>query len=512
MTGRRTAPPPITRFLATASPTGAQPAPAPLLRLGLPLGVLVAVACLAQFMVVLDSTIVTVALPSMRTALRLSADEQQWVIDSYLIALGGLLMVSAKAGDLYGRKRVFMAGLFVFTAASLVCGLAAGPGLLLAARVVQGAGAAALAPSSLSLITASHPDPARRTKALALWSVMGGSAGAVGVVLGGVLTAELDWRWVFFVNVPIGICLLATAGRILAPRAQAWAGTRLGAESGPALESGPRRRPDLPGALAVTLGTGALTYGVSQATTHGWGSVTVLAPLAAAVLLTGAFVLIEARSASPLVPFSLFKRRSLRVGNVIMLVLGITMTSSLYFVSLYLQQILGYSALRAGLALLPMTVALVGGGFAARLLVPILGARRQLVCGAVAAAAGLAWASTMPAHPAYLSHVLGATVLAGAGISLMLLPITLAATTGIDPRDAGVASGLLNTARQIGGAIGLAALATVASSAAQADAHAGLLGATAHGYRVAILVNAAVALFAGAAALRLPGAARTQSA
>ena len=461
--------------------TAAAPPEAPAtLRPSVPIGVITAIACLAQFMVVLDSTIVTVALPAMRQGLRLSADSQQWVVNGYLITLGGLLMVSARAGDLFGRKRIFQAGLIVFTGAALVGGLAHSPTVLLVARAVQGAGAAALAPTSLSLITAGHTDPVRRGKALALWSIMGGAAACVGVVLGGVLTAELSWRWVFFVNLPVGIGLLAAAASALRP------GTA------------DRRRHgiDIPGALAVTLGTGLLSYGISQTDEHGWGSAAVLLPLAAAVALIAAFAAVQRRSAHPLVPPSLVRLRNLLIGNAVMAGLGVTMTAALFFFSLYLQQVLHYSALRSGLAMLPMTAVMVAGGLTARTLLGVVGPRRLLVSGSLIASAGLAWLSRLPAHPAYLTHLLGATLVTGAGISLMLLPTTAMATAGVDPRDAGAASGLLNTARQIGGATGLAVLVTVATSTAHGR---GLL----HGYRVALLANAAVVLLAGLASLGL---------
>jgi EmrB/QacA subfamily drug resistance transporter len=431
-------------------------------------------------MVVLDSTIVTVALPAMREGLRMTANTQQWVINGYLVALGGLLMVSARAGDLIGRKRIFQAGLLVFTAAALVGGLADSSGVLLAARIVQGAGAAALAPTSLSLITSSLTDPARRARALGLWSVMGGSAGCVGVVLGGVLTAELSWRWVFFVNLPIGVGLLAVTAAAL-----------------PAATAG--HRPAgvaVPGALALTLGAGALSYGISQADVDGWGSATVLASLAAAAALIALFAAFERRSTHPLVPTSLFRLRNLLIGNAVMACLGVTMTAALFFLSLYLQQVLHDSALRSGLALLPMTAVLVAGGLASRKLITVVGPRRLLVGGSLAATAGLAWLSRLPAHPEYAGQLLGATLVIGVGVSMTLLPTTAMATAGVDPRDAGAASGLLNTARQFGGATGLAVLVTVATTTARGHS-------TLHGYRVALLVNAAVVLLAGLTALGL---------
>ena len=469
--------------------TIAASAPPAVLRPHLPLGVVVAMACLAQFMVVLDSTIVTLALPKMRVGLGMSPVQQQWVLSGYLITLGGFLLLAARAGDLFGRKRVFLFGAVVFTAASLAGGLASDPAMLLVARIVQGIGAAALAPTSLSLITASHTDEDQRRRALTLWSIMGGAAGLAGLVLGGVLTAELSWRWVLYVNIPLGIGLLVTASLSLLP----------------ATASAERPRLDLPGALSVTLGVGALTYGLSQASSDGWGSRSVVISLVVAAVLVAGFVVAEATSSRPLIPLTLFRPRSLRIGNLVMLCMGATMTASGFFVSLYLQQAIGYSALRAGLAMLPMTVILVVGGLASRKLVPILGHRRMLVIGGLITAAGVAWLVGTPTHAAYLAHVLGPALVAGAGLSLMLLPITLTGTAGVNREDAGAAAGLLNTSRQLGGAIGLAVLTTVAATATTRAAHHGTyLVALVHGYHVAFVADAAIMLVAALASLALP--------
>ena len=279
------------------------------------------------------------------------------------------------------------------------CGLAQGPGLLIAARVIQGVGTAALASSSLSLITASHPEGPARTRALSVWTAAGGSAGAVGLVLGGLLTTGLSWRYVLFINVPIGIALLAAAAASLVP-------------------SPPRRdraRLDLPGALTVT----------------GWGSAPVIAALAAAAGLLAAFGLIEAHSAAPLVPPGIVRQRRLAVGNAVMTCLGAVMTSGFFVLSLYLQQILGYSALRTGMAIVPLTVVLVAGPLAARRLLPRFGPRSLLLAGGILTTAGLAWMAQLPDSSAYLAHVLGPIVVIGAGIGLMLLPLAASATAGL---------------------------------------------------------------------------------
>lgn len=462
-----------------------------ILRSGRPLTVVVAISCLAQFMVVLDTAIATLALPQMKDGLGLSASQQQWVVSAYLITFGGFLLLAARASDLLGRRRVFLFGGLVFTVASLVGGLAAGPAMLLAARAVQGIGAAALTPTSLSLITVTHADERQRRRAMALWSIMGGAAGTFGVILGGVLTAELSWRWVLFINVPLGAVLVVATAIALLPAAGAVGRTRL----------------DLPGALTITLGMGALTYALSQASSEGWGSASVISGLVAAAVLLAAFVAAEATGRRPLIPLDLFRLRIPQIGNLVMLGMGVTMTGAFFFLSLYLQEAIGYSALRTGLAMVPMTVTLVLGGFGAGRLIPVTGRRPLIVLGGIIAAASLAWLATAPGHPAYLAHVLGPSLLAGAGISLMLPPVTLTATIGIDARHAGAAAGLLNMSRQLGGAIGLAVLGTAAATVTRGDAgHASPLAALVDGYHVAFAASAGVMLAAALAALALPRA------
>ncbi|MGW3658144.1 MFS transporter [Streptomyces sp. NPDC005151] len=371
--------------------------------------------------------------------------------------------------------------------ASLIGGLAPNGALLITARIAQGAGAAAMAPSSLSLITSTHGDEHERGRALSLWSMMGGVAGLVGVVLGGVLTAELSWRWVLFVNVPPGIVLMVVGARLLIPSG----GTE-------------RTRLDLPGALCVTLGIGALTYGLSEASAKGWGSPSVVIPLVAAVVLVALFLLAEARSSHPLIPHDLVRPRALRIANLLMFCLGVTLTALLFFLSLYCQQVLGYSALRTGMAMLPITVIFIVGGVTSRQLVPVVGPRPMLVVGGLLAAGGIAWLATIPTHPAYLTHILGPNLVGGFGVSIMLLAVTISGTTGVDPKNAGAASGLLNTSRQIGGAVGLAVLVNIASRVtSHASSHTDHLDALVQGYRVAFLLNAGLMLVAALAALAL---------
>jgi EmrB/QacA subfamily drug resistance transporter len=474
---------------ALISEVEAASAPDTVLRPNLPLGVLVAMSCVAFFMVMLDATIVTLALPQMRAGLGLTVSEQEWVLSGYLITLGGFLLLAARAGDLLGRKRVFMFGTVVFTAASLAGGLATDPAMLLVARIVQGIGAAALTPTSLSLITASHADADQRHRALALWSITAAAAGTFGLVLGGVLTTELSWRWVLFINVPIGAALLAAAVMWLLPDRASTSRIRL----------------DLPGALSSTLGIGALGYGLSQTSSDGWGSSSVIIAFVAAAVLIAGFVAVEATASRPLIPRSLFRLRNVRVGNVVVLLMGVTMNSTFFFISLYLQQAIGYSALRAGMAMVPVTVILTVGGLVSRRLISVVGPRSILVTGGLITATACVWLAWVPTGPpAYLVHILGPLVLAGIGMGLMLVPITITVTSGVRPEDSGAASGLLNTSRQLGGAIGLAMLTTVAATATSHASHAGYVAGIVHGYRFAFLVNAGVMLAAVLVALALP--------
>jgi MFS family permease len=375
----------------------------------------------------------------------------------------------------------------VFIVASLAGGAAQSGGWLLAARFVQGLGAAALAPASISLIVKSPMDNHHRTRALGLWSVAASTGAAAGLVLGGVLTSLLGWRYVLYINVPLGAALLIAASLSLVP----------------STASRDWRRLDIPGALTVTLGVIAGVYGLSDASVSGWGSATVITTLAAAVVLLAAFAFIETRSAEPLVPFSMFRNRPLSIANLLMATLGVTLTATIYFLSLYEEQILRDSAIVTGLSLVPMTALFVIGALASRKLVPIYGPRMLLIAGAIITAAGLAWLSRIPVHSDYAADVLGPTVVTGAGMSLMIVPIVSAATIGIEHRLAGLASGLVNTGRQVGGAVGLAVLVTVAASVAHGSGHSPAAGVV-HGYRTAFVISAAVSLASAAIAALLP--------
>ncbi len=479
--------------LAPDSARSPAPSSAPLLRPGLPLWLVVAMACLASCMVVMDGAIVNVALPAMQHALQLSHAAQQWVVDAYLLSFGGCMLLAARLGDLYGRRPVLLAGLALFTLASLAGGLAADAALLLAARAVQGVGAAVLATSSMALVmAATHHDKQARASALSLWAALNSAGFALGVVLGGLLTEGAGWRWVMFVNVPVGLLLMAgVAASLLPPPARA---------ARPPL--------DLPGALASTLGSAALVHGITQSSVQGWASPLVWGALVLGVISLGAFLALERRSAHPLVRLSIFRRPGLAAGHLLMLGLGALLAASIYLVSTTLQQVAGYGARETGLALLPMGLALA----AARLLfnrgMGAGTARRLPLWGALLAAAGLAWLGGLPAQAGFVPHVLGPTLLAGAGLGLVILAATHAVTVGVPPQDAGLVSGLANTARQLGGALGVAALATLAGAVARSqpvggDAQAALLA----GSHAAFFAAAGLAVLCGLVSLRLRPAA-----
>jgi EmrB/QacA subfamily drug resistance transporter len=451
---------------------------------------LLAAASIAQFMVVLDVTIINVALPEMRTALHMSAGGQQWVINAYTLTFAGFLMLGGRAADLFGRRRVFLAGLAVFTLFSLLGGLAQTGGELIAARAAQGVGGAILAPATLSLLTAEFTEHHERRRALGVWSATAASGAAGGLLLGGVLTGLLGWRWVLFVNVPIGFALIVAAVLSLP-------------ESTGRLAS---RSLDLAGAATLTGGMAVLVYGIVSTGAHPWGSARTITVLAAAAALLILFVLIEARFApSPIVPLRTFRRRSLSVANVLSTAAGVVVFGNYFFLSLYLQEVKHYSPLRAGLAFLPIGLTTFAGALVASHLVHRLGIRRQLVIAPLITAAAGYWLSRLSPGSGYFGSLFVPLVLAGASIGVTFVPMTMAATTGVPPAEAGLASGLLNTSRQLGGALGLAVLATVASAATRHQAGHGAAAAAAlnHGYTRAFLVIAAVAAAGAVTALFL---------
>jgi EmrB/QacA subfamily drug resistance transporter len=450
-----------------------------------------AVCCLAQFMVVLDISIVNVALPQMKSGLHLSPGGQQWVINAYTLTFAGLLMLGGRAADLFGRRRVFLLGLGLFTGFSLLGGMAQNGAWLIAARALQGTAGAVLAPATLSLLTTTFTAPAARRRALGAWSATAASGAAIGVLAGGVLTDLLDWRWVLFVNVPIGIALLAGA---------AWTLTESRA-------GGTARHLDVPGAVTVTAGMALIIYAIVGTDTHPWASAHTISILAAGIAMLGTFVLIEARLAEhPLVPLGVFRQRSLTAANGVSFVIGASILSLFFFLSLYLQQVNGYTPLRAGLAFLPVGLAILSTALLAARLVARIGARRQLVIGLLLAAAGLAWMTRLAPGEGYWPGVFLPGLLAGAGFGLSIVPATIGGTAGVPPQQAGLASGLLNTTRQVGGAIGLAVAATVAAAVhAQSAAPHAVASALTTGYDRAFGIGAAVLVAGALAALLLPG-------
>jgi EmrB/QacA subfamily drug resistance transporter len=404
--------------------------------------------CVAQFIVVLDASIVNVALPSIGRGLHFSEQNLPWIVNAYVIAFGGFLLLGGRAADLIGRRRVFMAGLLVVAVASLAAGFAASQGELIAARAAQGLGAAIVSPSALSIVTSLFRDGAERNKALGAWGAVAGSAGAVGVLLGGVLTQGLGWQWVLWVNVPVSLIALAfTPGLIPESRS----------------ESGARHF-DAAGALSITAGLSLLAYSVLDASTAGWGSTKTIALLSLSVALIVAFVAIELRSRAPLMPFRIFRLRTLTGANVVGVLLGASLFSMFFFISLYMQQVLHYSAIHAGLSYLPLAVAIIVAAGLGGQLVTRLGFKPILAGGMALVALGLAWFSGVSAGGSFLGDILGPSLLAALGLGFGFVTSTIAAVSGVGEHEQGLASGLINTSQQIGGALGLAVLSTIATT------------------------------------------------
>jgi EmrB/QacA subfamily drug resistance transporter len=448
---------------------------------------LLLVVC-AQFMITIDISIVNVALPAIGTALHLSRVDLSWVVNAYSLTFGGLLLLGGRLADLLGRRRMFMTGLAVFSLASLAGGLAPSDAWLLAARAVQGVGAAIVAPATLSILTTTFAEGPPRNRALGVWGAVAGLGGAAGVLLGGILTSGLGWRWVLFVNVPIGIIAVTAARYVLDPDQPATADGSF----------------DAPGAVTGTVGLGLLVYGAVQAANVGWGSAQTLLCLAAAAILLAVFVVVEIRQREPLLPLSLLRLPPVRAANLVRLFSAMCLYSMFYFVSLYLQQILGQSPIQAGLSYLPLALTIfIIARFTGRMLGRV-GAKAPLVAGLVLTALGLLWFSLLPAHAgSFLASVLGPSLIAAIGIGLTLVPVTVTAMAGVDPRQSGVASGLINTTQQVGGALGLAILASLAASRAHTHHSATTALALTSGFDLAFRVAAAIAAIAAVLAATL---------
>ena len=448
-----------------------------------------AVTVAAQFMVIVDVSVVNVALPAIKHDLHFSQDNLQWVITAYAIVFGGTLLLGGRLADLLGRRRLFMAGVAVFTVGSLLSGLAWSAGALIVTRALQGLGGALLAPAALSIIVTTFREGRDRNRALGVMGAASGSGGAVGVLLGGILTSDLSWSWIFFVNLPVGVAVLAVSPRLLS-------------ESRAELS---HRHFDVAGAVSITAGMMVLVYAITRASQHGWGNGLTVGLLAAAAALIVAFVAIEARSPAPLLPLRIFRARTLSAANATSAMVGAAAFGQFFLLALYLQQVLGYSAVKTGVAFIAITVTIVLLSNLAQSLTTRLGARPVLSAGLLLTAAGGALYAQMPAGGHYFWDVFPGLLVSGVGLAFTFVPVMIAGLTGVQPADAGVASGLLNTSRQIGGAIGLAAVTTIASTAAghYADSHAVLASsgpALTHGFQAAFYALIGVALVGAAIA------------
>ena len=416
------------------------------------LGLALLVIATAQLMVVLDATIVNVALPHIQRALGFSGSGLEWVVNAYALAFGGLLLLGGRSGDLLGRRRMFVGGLLLFSAASLAGGFATSQAWLLAARAAQGAGAAVTAATALALIATTFPEGRPRNRAMGVYAAMSVAGGAIGLLAGGLLTTYASWRWVLFVNVPIGLVAALAAPRVLSESARQ------------------RGQFDLPGAITGTGGLVALVYGLTSAATtpngvSHWGDAKVVASLAASALLLAAFAVIEARSKKPLLPLHLLADRDRTGANLVMLCVGTAIFGMFFFLTVFMQSVWGYSALKTGVAYLPLTGAILVSSGAAAQLVSRVGARPLLLTGAPAVAGGLYWLSRLSEHSSYSGAVLGPMLVIAFGLGLLFVPLTLVAMSRVADEETGVASSLRNTGQQVGGALGLAVLGTAAWSA-----------------------------------------------
>jgi len=404
--------------------------------------------CFAQFMVVLDATVVNVALPSIQKDLGLSEANLQWIVNAYTLAFGGFLLLGGRAGDLLGRKRLFLFGLVVFTVASLLNGLAVDSTMLIACRGLQGLGAAFISPAALAIISTTFAEGAERAKALGVWAAIAVGGSAVGLIVGGALTQLLSWPWIFFINVPVGIAVFALSLRYL-PESK---------------EEAAHRSFDVAGAVTVTAGLMSLVFAIVQVPEKGWTSVQTISTFVLSAVLLVAFVVIEQRSKAPLVRLSIFRVRSLTTANATMFLVGSGLFAMFFFNSLYIQRVLGYGPLKAGLAFLPFTFGIViSAGLASRF-APRLGVRPVAITGMIVTIAGMALLTRIAANGTYAQDVLPALLLTSLGLGCVFVPLTLIATTGLRDEDQGLASGLFNTSQQIGGALGLAVLTSLAAT------------------------------------------------
>lgn len=415
------------------------------------LGLALVVIATAQLMVVLDTAIVNIALPSIQRALHFTPTSLEWVVNGYALAFGGLLLLGGRAGDLFGRRRVFVVGVLLFTLGSLAGGFATTSGWLIAARVAQGIGGAIVAPTALALVAVTFPEGAPRNRALGVYAAVSGAGGALGLLLGGLITNYFSWRWVLFVNVPIGLMLAFAAPRLLAAT------------------TGRPGRLDVPGAVTVSAGMTLLVYGLNRAATNGWSNAVTVGPIAGALVLLAAFIVIELRGAQPLMPLRIFANRNRSGAYAIRFAIGAGLSGFLFFLTQYLQNILGYSPLKAGLAFLPTTVGIVIGAQLASRLMPRTGPRTLMMVGSLAGALGFFGLSRLTEHSSYLSGVLPSVMVLAFGLGLIFVTTTIVAVAGVNPGESGLSSALLNVGQQLGGSTGLAVLGTIAANVTKAD-------------------------------------------
>jgi EmrB/QacA subfamily drug resistance transporter len=473
------------------SATAAEPGAVRTLRVD-PGRVLVVVA-VAQFMVILDASIVNVALPTIQRDVGFSQQNLSWILNAYTLIFGGFLLLGGRAADRLGRRRLFMAGVGLFSAASLICGLSTSSAELLVARGFQGLGGAMVSPAALSIILTTFAEGQERNRALAVWGAIAGAGGAVGLLLGGVLVQELSWRWVFFVNVPIGALLLAAAPRIV-PESR----SQVVANSGY----------DVGGAMASTLGVMSLVFTLIKADSWGWASGRTIGGFVISGVLVAAFLVIDSRHQDPLVPLRIFSNRSLSAADATLLLVVAALFAMFFFLTLYLQQVLGFSALKTGVAYLPLSLTIIISSTVASQFVDRLGPKPVLVAGLLISTGGFVFLTTVSGHGDYGSHVVPSMIILGVGMGMAFVPVTIAGTSGVAPNDSGLASGLLNTTQQVGGSLGLAILSSIATSRTTSALHTGqaLTSALTHGFKGAFIGGAVLcALGAASAAALLPG-------
>jgi len=447
---------------------------------------ILALLCAAQFMLILDIAIVNVALPSMQRTLGLSAENIQWVVGGYALTFGGFLMLGGRLADVVGRRRMFLTGLVLFIGASMLGGFSQSGGMLIAARAIQGFAGALVSPAALSLLTTTFTEGRERNRALGMWSAMAAGGASAGLILGGLLTQELSWRFTLFINVPLGLAAVLLS-RVLAADAP---------------HRGTKVSLDIPGAVSLTGGVLALAYGVTEATGQGFASPKVLIALALSAALLIAFVVAERSSSQPLLPRRMLRLRSVVAGNSVAALVSVVMIGAVFFNSLYLQEILGYTPIQAGLAWLPQTVLIMVVSNIGARIATTMGARLLIALGAFVLGAGMLLFLRTGPDSDYVTVLIPAMLVTGIGVGLAFVSVTMAATTGVPDRDQGIASGLIGTAQQVGMAVGLAILVNIAGSVTRVSLPQGA-GAVIAGYHQAFVIAAAISFVAALVALIL---------